>query len=1486
MNHICKALCILLLLSVTQSVVAQQWSQIRTSDLTKRQLQRVIVPDAHTTYRLDLGSMEAQLAKIASGPTHHSQTTTKITLPIADGTMAAYLVHRADVLHPNLGRRYPSIQAYTGYNVDRPSEIVKLSMSPRGLDAMILGHEDGTVFIDAYAKGDTEHYIAYYKEDYSMTDRHNFSCEVEHPDDNYKPHSGSDSRYGDCTLRTYRLAMACTGEYAAFHGGTVESVLTEYNTAMNRVNGLYERDAAITMQLIENTDTLIFFNASTDPYTNESGSNMLGQNQNTIDQRIGINNYDIGHVFSTGGGGIASLRSPCTNRRARGVTGLANPINDPFYVDYVAHEIGHQFGGNHTQNNSCQRNGSTAMEPGSGATIMGYAGICAPNLQLNSDDYFHTVNLEEIADFVVAGNGGCAVETPLTNTPPSFDVGIDDFTIPTGTAFILEAHATDPDTADVITYTFEQMDNEVGAMPPTSQNSQGPIFRSLSPSVDSFRYFPTFNSVLNGTNGNTWEVLPAVGRTIEFTITARDNAVGGGCTDIEEVTITVDGDSGPFTVEDPFSLEWGAGSQQNVRWEVANTDLPPVDCPEVDIYLDLGDQSFTTILAEGVPNDGQHSITVPAALTDDARLMIVCSSASFYAVNPTAISIVPPYFVSLGSDEIVTCPGDDSTVEITIAMEDAAVGPVTLSAAGLPPGVDASFAPEQLTESGTSTLTLTGATADAIGNYELLLTAMTAAYSITSTVPYTIALEDNVAISDVSPSDGSRGQSIFTTLTWNSVAGNDGYLLQVATDPAFKNMIVNDVIRDTSYELKQLTERTVYYWQVVPATPCVAAAFAQYFSFQVGNLTCQQINGETYTETLIEDIGYLTSTVIVPADQTVDLVSVNIDLQHTFVGSLAANLVNPAGTRISLFNRLGIPASNFGCTRPNLRVRMSDSAPLTNEEMEMTCESGTDYAVDGEFMPRQSLLGAIDGNSAGGWTLEIIDTFTVPNTVLNSWSLEACIATPVDEAIIIRNDGIHLVEESDQLFSTMELEVQSDDDANTTFTMAAAPGHGQVQLWDSNSQAYTVVEIGDSWSQQQLNDVELRYIYQGSGETTDAFTLDIIDDQGRWYDGLVVPVSIDISNLAATVSITEPILCGGSGEGATIQLAGIAGVAPYTYSLDDNFYQMSAQFSSIDSGEYTGYVKDAVGTVATVQFTIVEPTILTAIVTADKTTVTVTASGGTGALSYSSDGVNYQVSNIFDLPNQATHIIRVRDENMCEFATEININFIEAAVTITEPISCFGAKDGRITIADVVGGVLPYSYQLVGEAAQSTAIFDGLAPADYDIIVADAEGYVFSLTATVTEPDELTVVADTSASSVTIIATGGTEPYSYNLAGDISQDEPVYTDLANGSYAGAVTDSRGCVAEFAFEISNSTVSTADIDGVQVTVYPNPVNNVLHIHTTADIIQTELHRMDGQLVSSTSYSSTIDMSALPAGIYTLTLLTHDTASSLLVVKGSD
>ena len=256
------------------------------------------------------------------------------------------------------------------------------------------------------------------------------------------------------------------------------------NTSMARVNGLFERDVCLTMELVPNNDQLIFFNGNTDPFTNNSGGTMLSENINTCNSIIGSANYDIGHVFSTGGGGVAYLGSPCGGSKAGGVTGGGSPVNDPFDVDYVAHEMGHQYGGNHTQNNSCNRASSAAYEPGSATTIMGYAGICAPNLQSNSDDHFHNHSINEMVAFTVNGNGNtCASISATGNGVPTVSAGADGLTIPSSTPFELTETGSDPD-GDAVTYNWEQYDlgpsTASGDNNLTNPSDNQPIFRSFS----------------------------------------------------------------------------------------------------------------------------------------------------------------------------------------------------------------------------------------------------------------------------------------------------------------------------------------------------------------------------------------------------------------------------------------------------------------------------------------------------------------------------------------------------------------------------------------------------------------------------------------------------------------------------------------------------------------------------------------------------------------------------------------------------------------------------------------------------------------------------------------------------------------------------------------------------------------------------------------------------------------------------------------------
>ncbi len=566
-----------------------------------------------------------------------------ISLPMPDGSTAQFKVLEFSVMAKRLAKKFPNIRSYTAFGIDDPSAIAKIDMTPKGFHAMIRSAGKSTIYVDPLVAHQNQ-YMSYYRKDFPIKGN-GFECHVEEVANEVPANlNNSFVPVGDCQFRQYRLALACTGEYAAFHdddditnGDITSDVMAAMVTTMNRVNGVFEKDAGITMEIVENNDQLIFTDGNTDPYTNGSGSAMLGQNQTTCDNIIGTANYDIGHVFSTGGGGIASLRSPCSNnRKAQGVTGQGNPIGDPFDIDYVAHEMGHQFGGNHTQNNNCQRSGAS-VEPGSASTIMGYAGICSPNVQNNSDDYFHGVNLLEFANFVT-GSGNCAAILSSSNGTPTADAG-NNYTIPIATPFELTAVGTDPD-GDPITYCWEQMDHEAAeAMPPEPSNTQGPTFRSLDPTIDPVRVFPNMASLLSGAT-NEWEVLPGVSRVLDFRVSVRDNNSVYGCAARDNMEVTTTTDAGPFVVTYPTTTEtWIPGESKTLTWDVADTDLAPVSCSQVDILISTDGGGSFADLATNQANNGSYDFIVPDLESEDIRFKIICSNNIFFTVTPAPINI-------------------------------------------------------------------------------------------------------------------------------------------------------------------------------------------------------------------------------------------------------------------------------------------------------------------------------------------------------------------------------------------------------------------------------------------------------------------------------------------------------------------------------------------------------------------------------------------------------------------------------------------------------------------------------------------------------------------------------------------------------------------------------------------------------------------------------------------------------------------------------
>ncbi len=972
---------------LAQQTLSNPWSFVSENILFAPESERQIIPNKYETASLDIKQLESILQEAPIWFTDlSSESEVVLTLPMPDGTFEKFQIMNAPILHPDLAKKYPDINTYAGTGIDDPSAYIRLDLTPKGFHGLIRSAEHSTVYIDPYAKTDTENYIIYYKNDFQKKGEDVFECSVhENPDKIIGNNPPAIAEAGDCQFRTYRMAVAATGEYTQFHGGTVASSLAAITTTMNRVNSVYEVDLYVTMQLIPNNDQIIYTNGSNDPYNNNNACTMIDENITNVNAVIGLANYDVGHVFATGGSGCAFLGVICSSNKAGGATGIGNPVGDPFDIDYVSHEIGHQFGANHTQNNNCNRNNATAMEPGSASTIMGYAGICSPNVQNNSDDHFHAISIQEMAAHILGSGGSCAAVSNPGNNAPTADAGPNQ-TVPISTPLALTGVATDADN-DPLTYCWEQMDNQVASMPPSSTNTVGPMFRSISPHTSPTRYLPNINDIIANASP-TWEVLPSVGRTMNFRLTVRDNHVGGGCTEEDDMVITVDGNSGPFVVTAPnTAVNWPANSQQTVTWNVAGTNTAPVSAANVDIFLSTdGGLTYPITLATGVSNDGSHPVTLPGNQTSTARVMVKGAGNIFFDISNSNFTISAPqndFTLNVSPSTQSVCAPANATYTVTIDATGGFSGNVTLATANLPTGATSSFSPGSVNvpPSANSTLTIgnTGSLATGTYNFDVEATGSTGTKTETLSLVVTNGVPAQVTLS--TPANGATGVSQTPTFTWNAAAGADTYTIEVADDAGFSNIVESaSGIAGTSHTSgTALAGNTMHYWRVRATNSCGIGANSTAFNFTTSNETCATYVSTDVPVTIPSNSAVtVTSDLNISASGTItDLNLNNLKITHTWVNDLKVSLTSPGGTTVLVLDQ---PCNS----EDNVDLNFDDEA--SNSYNSIPCPP----IGGGNYQPNAA-LSAFDGEDLNGtWTLTVEDVFAQDGGTLDSWELEIC----------------------------------------------------------------------------------------------------------------------------------------------------------------------------------------------------------------------------------------------------------------------------------------------------------------------------------------------------------------------------------------------------------------------------------------------------------------------------------------------------------------
>jgi hypothetical protein len=1096
---------------------AQNWRPVSAAEIAAIGEEARVLPHQGRYFQLDFKALVDQLR--AGGEV-------MMWMPDPQGQMQPFRARFDAVAEPGYYARHPLTGTYTVEHQREAGVHGRIDHTLLGFHALI--HLDGRRFmIDPVYRGRTDYYAVYFMDEYwDGAPPQSFRCDVRHgeeadhpvPDPHVsQPAPEADLRQSALTRRDYRLALATTGEYYIANGNNLAAVSAELITSINRVNSVLITDVSSKMLLVANNDTLIFSNPTTDPYTNGNTGAMIGENPPVLNNRIGFNNYDIGHVYGTNGGGLAYKPSICADFKGGGVTSAGQLKFDPFYIDYVAHEVGHQYGADHTMNkcDNQNENNTTGWEPGSGSTIMSYSGLCGTNnVTLLSGAYYHSGNIQQMRNYLRGFGGTCGTEVLLDNEAPVVSLPYTKgFTIPIGTPFRLRGEASDPDPDDALSYCWEQMDTGpiTDAGSPV-QNS--PLFRSFFPGSDPQRVFPQMFRVL-ANSFNKFEVLPGYSRDMNFRLTVRDNHPEGGGVAWSEVSFQASEAAGPFTVSS-FNLPDSVrqGDYVPVTWNVAQTDQAPVHCQSVNIWFSAnGGQDFNYLLGEDIPNTGSYGVTMPQVSTTSGRFLVEAADNIFFNVSAANLRVQPalePGFTLVPRPyRQIRCIPETASWTLDLGSLLQFDQPVTLDIeSGLPPGAVVSFSQNPVIAPAAVTMTLDLSAVTETGRFEILIRGEAVGLPVLARpVILEVFRGDYSTLDALQPPSGASGVGQSPVLAWVAQPDAQHYRLELATSPAFDHSTVFTLDQLTVSSLTLplvLEDNTLYFWRIIPVNICGSPQEVPVYAFHTQTLSCGTISNKAAFTIPPQGTHVIQSPVNLGPLGEAGIIRVrDVRGSHQNFGHLRGSLRGPDGKTVRLFN-----AFNCSFINGNFHFSFNDDSPLP---FDCPPDKGKTYKS-------HEALAAFGGDPLEGtWTLVLEDVQSGSGGQLLEWTLEYCSNASLDPPFMVYNEPLVLAPGTVALIGQTHLLAEDPDDgpAELTFTLVRATRRGALLLDGS------LLVAGARFSQEAINQGRLSYAHANTSEEEDSFLFTVEDGKGGWLGidtfHLRTDAGVPIGNVASLI---------------------------------------------------------------------------------------------------------------------------------------------------------------------------------------------------------------------------------------------------------------------------------------------------------------------------------------------------------------------------------